>query len=171
LYDTQLRDDDIYKALTAFKPGVRILMLSDSCHSESVNRDMAMARESKRAADSSEGGKRAPLDVTVQEFEDHENQYLKRKGARPSDVTADVILISGCQDDQESRDGLTNGAFTRAFLDVWANGAFAGSHLALHDQVRARVQELGFAQVPGWNPLGGVDGSLDRFIQQQPLVV
>src|SRR5687767_2327730 len=36
LFDGELVDDEIFRALAAFKPGVRILMFSDSCHSGSV---------------------------------------------------------------------------------------------------------------------------------------
>ena len=33
LYDGQLIDDELFMALSAFKAGVRVLVLSDSCHS------------------------------------------------------------------------------------------------------------------------------------------
>jgi hypothetical protein len=41
LFDRQLIDDELEQAFTAFKPGVSIVMLSDSCHSGSVHRSMA----------------------------------------------------------------------------------------------------------------------------------
>jgi len=40
LYDRQLVDDELYKIWSKFKPGVRILVLSDSCHSGTVPRDI-----------------------------------------------------------------------------------------------------------------------------------
>ncbi|WP_406212093.1 caspase family protein [Streptomyces canus] len=40
LYDRQLIDDEIELALSAFRPGVNIVMLSDSCHSGTINRKM-----------------------------------------------------------------------------------------------------------------------------------
>ena len=40
LYDGQLIDDELYFELAKFAPGVRILVLSDSCHSGTVTRDM-----------------------------------------------------------------------------------------------------------------------------------
>ena len=39
-------------------------------------------------------------------------------------VSATVVLISGCQDDQTSLDGDRNGAFTGALRDVWSDGSF-----------------------------------------------
>src|SRR5829696_5230262 len=38
LYDRQLLDDEIYRLIGLFQPGVRIMALSDSCHSGSVLR-------------------------------------------------------------------------------------------------------------------------------------
>ena len=40
LYDRQLVDDELYKIWSKFKPGVRILVLSDSCHNGTVTRDI-----------------------------------------------------------------------------------------------------------------------------------
>ena len=39
LYDGQLVDDSLYGAFCTFAPGVRIFVMSDSCHSGSVTRD------------------------------------------------------------------------------------------------------------------------------------
>lgn len=38
LYDGQLLDDELYDAWTKFRPGVRILVFSDSCHSGTILR-------------------------------------------------------------------------------------------------------------------------------------
>ena len=52
LFDSQLRDDDINTALASFAEGVRILMLSDSCHSGTVSRGIALERDQKLEAES-----------------------------------------------------------------------------------------------------------------------
>ena len=43
-YDRQIVDDELYELWAKFKPGVRILVLSDSCHSGSVNKRSRTAR-------------------------------------------------------------------------------------------------------------------------------
>ena len=43
LYDAQLIDDELYLELSGFAEGVRVLMLSDSCHSGTVARMAPMA--------------------------------------------------------------------------------------------------------------------------------
>jgi hypothetical protein len=41
LWDRQLLDDELYGLWAEFKPGVRIVMLSDSCHSGTMARDVS----------------------------------------------------------------------------------------------------------------------------------
>ena len=43
LYDRQLLDDELYALWGTFKPGVRIVVLSDSCHSGTMTRDVVFA--------------------------------------------------------------------------------------------------------------------------------
>src|SRR5262245_20597762 len=47
LYDRQLVDDEIYDLYSQFAAGTRIFVLSDSCHSGTVNRDI-LDRKSTR---------------------------------------------------------------------------------------------------------------------------
>ena len=54
-----------------------------------------------------------------------------------SEVGATVLLISGCQDDQLSRDGFKNGAFTGKLLSVWDEGAWKGGYPAFHEAIRS----------------------------------
>ena len=50
LYDRQLLDDELYDLWCRFAPGVRILMISDSCHSGTVSRAVDMATAQVAAA-------------------------------------------------------------------------------------------------------------------------
>src|SRR5690349_18204302 len=45
LYDRQLVDDELYALWAKFQPGVRIIMLSDSCHSGTMARMVAAYAE------------------------------------------------------------------------------------------------------------------------------
>jgi metacaspase-1 len=155
LYDTQLVDDTLYGVLCAFKTGVRIFVLSDSCHSETVTRapfiDWRQRRLEARA-DSGPRSKLAPLKVTVDEFENHPEAYQaqrkwwRARPAMPKDSEAKVVLISGCEDDQTSMDGDVNGAFTEAFLRIWDNGSFQGNYSELREAV---VKSIRSSQIPG----------------------
>ena len=139
LYDGELIDDELYLELSRFAKGVRVLVLSDSCHSGTVTRAMPpiIATPGQRP-------KAMPPDIAKKVYADHKEFYdgLQRdvmkasKSAASSDpdaalahahamvssrltkvaakCKAAVILISGCQDNQTSMDGEHNGAFTES---------------------------------------------------------
>jgi hypothetical protein len=132
LYDTELVDDSLYGALCTFKEGVRIFIMSDSCHSETVarrmpGRDRIGVREVQRAFVDKQAGprsKRAPLEYTTAEYEKNKDKYVAQQTwwtpkQMPTRSPAKVLLISGCKDEQTSMDGDGSGAFTEAFLKVW----------------------------------------------------
>ena len=75
-----------------------------------------------------------------------------------------VILISGCQDNQTSRDGDHNGAFTEQLLKVWNQGGFKGNYAKFHAAIRARMPA---DQTPNFFTLGAVAS----FVAQQPFSV
>lgn len=189
LYDAQLIDDELYLALSRFAAGVRVLVISDSCHSGTVTRaPLALAAP---AVLPEQRPRLMPRSVALRTYRDHRAFYDKLQadlaraaGEAPLDpdealanvavsprLTAiverfepAVILISGCQDNQTSMDGAHNGAFTEQLLAVWRNGAFRGSYASLHAQVR---QQLPPTQSPNLFTLGPAA----RFVREQPFTV
>ncbi len=158
--------DETYLALSRFAAGVRILVLTDSCHSGT----------SVRAAPPLPGlsafgprPRQMPTAVARRTYAAHKAFYdkLQRELARTaagraatadpdavlasltiapnsdrltgivSRFKASVVLISGCQDNQVSMDGEHNGAFTEQVLKVWNGGKFKGNHRLFHARVRA----------------------------------
>ena len=60
-YDRQIVDDELYELWAKFKPGVRIIVLSDSCHSGSVNKAITNAERSRtRSRRAEEAAKQEP---------------------------------------------------------------------------------------------------------------
>ncbi|GAA1061445.1 caspase family protein [Agromyces bracchium] len=171
LFDSQLRDDDINAALASFTEGVQILVLSDSCHSGTVSRGIAMSRDANLVDSGPAKSKRLPLTSTVREFESHEGRYHGRATAPKSAVRATGALISGCLDDQESKDGAVNGAFTGALLRVWDDGAFSGDHSQLHQAIKQNLREGGFEQEPNLRTLSVEDDAYRAFLALRPLTL
>jgi hypothetical protein len=186
LYDGQLIDDELYAALGGFASGVRILVLSDSCHSGTVTREAVPV-----SADAGRS-KLMPPAVGMRVYRENQafydglqkdlaKQYGKSAIPDPDSVLANiavsprlttltrkfapaVILISGCQDNQTSMDGEHNGAFTEQVLRVWNSGKFKGNHARFHAEIVARMPST---QTPNLFTLG----SVAAFIRQIPFTV
>lgn len=159
LFDGQLIDDELYLELSRFAAGVRVLVLSDSCHSGSVTRDFAPPPPPP-----GQRIKLMPAEVARRVYDEHKDFYdqlqvdVLREAAKatidPDAALAlvgaashavglvgvfkpSVLLISGCQDNQTSMDGAHNGAFTGQLLKVWNGGAFSGNYAGFHARIRA----------------------------------
>ena len=189
LFDGQLIDDELYFELSRFKAGVRILVLSDSCHSGSVTRARlpALPPPGQRI-------KLMPQAVAMRVYREHQDFYDKlqlgvAKAAGATGATAidpdaalaqvaasgrltaivknfkpAVLLISGCQDNQTAMDGDHNGAFTEQLLGVWNNGAFRGSYGSFHARIKAALPDT---QTPNLFTLGRAG----TFLAQTPFTV
>ena len=185
LYDGQLIDDELYFELSKFKPGVRILVLSDSCHSGTVTRAPPPPPPPGQRA------KLMPAAVAMRVYREHQAFYDKlqldvanaagKAAVDPDTALANmaasgrlsaivkkfnpaVLLISGCQDNQTSMDGDHNGAFTEQVLKVWSNGTFKGNYGVLHARIKAAMPPT---QTPNLFTLG----TAGTFLAQTPFTV
>jgi len=187
LHDGQLIDDELYVELGRFAAGVRILVVSDSCHSGTVTREappMSALPADRRA-------RLMPEAVAMRSYREHADFYDQvqrdvsaaagdrtvepdaavaraaiggRRAAIAGTFKPRLLLIAGCQDNQVSLDGERNGAFTEQLLAVWNRGAFAGDHAAFHARIRARLPA---SQSPKLFTLGAVAS----FLKQRPFTV
>lgn len=174
LYDRQLVDDELYALWASFAPGVRIFVLSDSCHSGSVTRDLFNAlipqiAERGMVDTPKPRTKELPREVQDATYRANEETYKAIQSSHESgenvDVGASVILISGCQDNQLSLDGDRNGLFTQTLLGVWADGSWEGGY-------RAFWKAIGAKMPPTQSPNYFLTGARDRAFQQQtPLTI
>ena len=160
-YDRQIVDDELYVQWGRFAPGVRIFVVSDSCHSGSVTRriddqdvpDPVSTRD--KAAAESPRYRAMPRDVMIATYRTSADMYdeIQRRvpGAEQADPKATVLLISGCRDDQLSLDGFSNGLFTENLLAVWNDGAWEGGYPEFRETIRARMPAR---QQPDYYPVG-----------------
>lgn len=156
LYDRQLVDDELYALWALFAPKVRIIMLSDSCHSGTV------ARPAPWDTDNVDPwpNRRLPIELQDRVYEANKRTYdaiQKRTTTRAAKaVKAGVALISGCQDNQTSGDGPRNGRFTGQLLKVWDGGRFKGSLEQLHTAIVVGMPPY---QTPNFYRVGPADKS------------
>ena len=186
LYDGELIDDELYAELSRFAAGVRVLVLSDSCHSGTVTR----ARPEPPPPGTR--SKMMPPDIAEQTYLQNKAFYDKLQktvskeagvGKLPDPDTMlalvatdprvarivkkfrpSAILISGCQDNQTSLDGAHNGAFTEQLLKVWDSGAYKGDHVKFHALITSGLPS---SQTPNLFPLGPAA----KFLKQKPFTV
>jgi metacaspase-1 len=183
LYDRQLIDDELNELWALFPSAARIFVLSDSCHSGTVVRDVdgrlydstrqatlnslpIVVRDMVGLEDAQPVTKELPFDV--QESVYYGNKELYDSLPRTKDsipVAASVMLESGCQDNQVSLDGAVNGLFTEKLLAVWQSGAFSGDYESFH-------QAIGSFMPPTQSPNFYAAGTPSPpFQRQKPLTI
>jgi hypothetical protein len=152
LFDGQLSDDEQSVLYAGFKPGVRVLVFSDSCHSGTVTRGQvdqsaAALSDSERAAQYGSAKARfrfMPRPIAVDVYRGNTGFYEERRRALPKErpeVVASVQLFSGCQDDQLSGEDFGHGFFTQAVLDSWDAGGFTGNYGKFHETILKLMPE------------------------------
>ena len=148
LYNGELVDDQLYALLGQFKEQVRVIVLSDSCHSGTIVKQAYYhgTVDARRSAMTGELPRYRcmPPDVALATYRQNKTFYdpiLKDRkiDERKEAVKASVLLISGCQDNQLSQDGAFNGLFTAQLLRVWADGDFKGGYRKLHSRIVRRM--------------------------------
>lgn len=164
LHDAQLIDDELKYAWAAFAPGVRVLVVSDSCHSGTMLRAALEGAPQDRAPDETRVGFRCmPRDKIVDTYQAHQAFYdelLERLAARGApEITAPVRLLAACKDDQLASDGLVNGLFTGMLLRVWDGGRFTGGYRELH---AALLEHMPKRQTPSYQSLGDLGPAFDE---------
>lgn len=127
-FDRDVIDDEIFVALKAFREGVRVVMISDSCNSGTNYRGLA----------------------------DQPTPTPFRPVGDDKALGCMLIHAGGCRDGKTSAGYVIGGAFTQALCNVWAGGAFLGTMKMLHEQVVARVKASGHTQDVTYHEYDGV---------------
>ncbi len=168
LYDGELIDDELYGLFEKLKDGVRVFVLSDSCHSGSVTRELYYR---PTRAEETVSKRFMPPDVALKTYRANKDFYDKllknptdKENVRAS-IPASVILISGCQDNQESSDGGFNGLFTAKLLRVWNESKFMGGYKLFHKKI---LQLMPPDQSPNYYKVGK---AFPAFEKERPFTV
>jgi metacaspase-1 len=175
LFDRQLVDDELFDLWSKFHEGTRIFVLSDSCHSGTVARGfyneelIQQIIERYNDMDLDEPRVRSvPEELRTPIYEDSRDTYDAIQQSVPpgdkAEVDAQVILISGCQDNQESLDGSRNGLFTAKLLETWKQGGFRG-YRSFARKIKSKLPPT---QSPNYFKTGHVKPEFER---EQPLTI
>ncbi|MGD0793880.1 MAG: caspase family protein [Terriglobales bacterium] len=178
LYDRELVDDELYAMWSHFRPGVRVFVLSDSCHSGTMTKAMFLNPapflpnlETRVRASTGPNlrPKFLPPDVQSKIYKERATLYdaIRQKTPRREKVNLEcgVILISACQDNQVAMDGTKNGLFTETLLKVWDKGRFIGGYHHFRNEI------AGFMP-PTQSPKYTIVGHRERaFEHQRPFMI
>lgn len=175
LYDGQLIDDELGALWQEFNPRVRIVVLSDSCHSGTVTRSEsqilnALDKETliNYYGDENPSFRYMPRDFAMETYGENMAFYddlQKAISPKHYDEGPCVLLISGCQDNQLSGEAWGHGLFTAALLDIWNDGEFLGSYQALHTKILSVMPPV---QQPAFFVTGVQN---DAFVNQTPFSI
>jgi len=139
------------------------MVLSDSCHSGTVVRDIPPflgVGPRPRAMPRSVG-----IEVEKANSALYRSIQKNNRGTEKTKVSASVLLISGCMDNQTSMDGDKNGAFTGTLKKVWNGGKFTGSYRKLRDKI---VSLLPSTQTPNYYRVGAANSAYEA---QKPFTI
>ncbi len=129
LRDGVLIDDDLHDLLAAFEAGVQLLGISDSCFSGDIFHDLDLAAITKTDVSK---------DPLRHDDRDGVRGQVPDRPRRPP-IKASVLLSAAATPAGLAGTSESHGLFTRALLNVWADGRFLGDHDAFHAAVHAAV--------------------------------
>lgn len=189
LHDKLLIDNVLRRRLwPKFQAGVRIVMVSDSCHSGGIAMEPLGDSEFESVSSSAGGsvdwvrGEGSPAivrqpawvrqageaptnafqvrEVSEAQAQEHFNLlkqfYKELRESLPAEappLPANVLLLAACQENETTRDGLPNGVFTKALLDVFsANGS--KTYKQLMDGIALKLQQASVTSRPTIVSLG-----------------
>lgn len=160
LYDGMLIDDDFNRLLAQFQRGVRVIVVSDSCHAGTMTK-AAIMEDNLGLIGLKRTPKAAPdYACRVAPVSSAPLAHALSKSARQK---ATVVLLSACADNQFSYDGLKNGLFTEKLLEVYNKGNFKGTYR----EFRKHILRL---MPPEQTPQISFTGHLDRKFEAGPSI-
>lgn len=175
LYDGQLIDDELFYLWSKFKKGVRIVVLSDSCHSGTVAK--ANNFKTKEKEESMFQEKLLSYSVAKSVYYGNKNFYEKIEkkflNKKPKEIKASIKLMAACQDPEVSytMPFARNSIFTEKLLKVWNGGQFIGTYDDFFEIIKEEVSSLTFLPTTQTPNIDNVGRENKSFAKQKPFQI
>lgn len=144
-WDYPLTDDDLAVAFKGLAKGAYFTMISDSCHSGTITRELTQGLVEQYA-------KRLNPPADIWHRNGNKDLPVNVLGAREGDERGQRhVLLSGCRDNQTSADACFNGVWNGALTYMLLNVLEESPNMVWDDvvmNVRKRLVDAGFDQVP-----------------------
>lgn len=179
LYDAEMLDDELRRLWTFFKKDVRVIIISDSCHSGSVSKGDL---EESASRDLDGGAAVVPRELPK---EDRDFTYRNNQAAYDNlqravnqnipgadELIATIVLLAACRDDETAKDDGQHGVFTRAMLGVHRQGKFRQDNYTYMQLIRDIAAQIpaNYEQHPRMTALDRQDLPIS-FGRQKPFAV
>jgi hypothetical protein len=176
LFDGMLLDDELYELWTLFRPGVRILVISDSCHSGTIldapknHRSLALRSLVNQTLQRSGKRNRAlRRDLALEIYNKHAQFYdsimdgLAGRDVFSREIKASIKVWSACQDNQEAGETDEGGLFSTSIIRQLGTREVRSS-LNYQQLFHNIVKHFPSSQTPGEINIGQTDPSFDQEI-------
>lgn len=159
MYNGQISDNELFARYCEFREGVRILVVSDSCHSGTV-----IQLHGNSVAKSLPDETARYTYLSNKAFYDNIREALPERNE--SDLEASIKLLAACQDNQLADDDDFNSVYTSALKKIWQQGNFKGNYQQFQDALLARFSNT--KQTPNYEQLGKPNPKYDN---QKPFTI
>lgn len=158
LYDEELVDDEIYGRLADFRRGVRVVVVSDSCFSGNILWELLTDRVVPDHREWGRGLRGLHPDVAARTYRRNRARYDEIQTIFPHGrdvrLSASVLLMAACLENETARDGEANGLFTEELLRAWKEGRFDDTYFQFFASIADAVNQRRRTQRPWIQPDG-----------------
>lgn len=153
LYDRVVIDDILGAKWSSFKPGVRVVFVSDSCHSATSARALSF-----RPRGAVPVRYRIVPEIVKQRLRSASKPSVATATARvrTKKVAATVVVLAACADYQVAQDGPHNGLFTATLVSKWETSRGKLGYKPLMDSV---IKAMPSDETPQLSTFGAKDPS------------
>jgi len=155
-YDGFLIDDEIRELILRFKQGVRVVWISDCCHSDTNTRAALASVAPGMVARSLDPAKaRAVFEKNRVYYEQQQQAVLP---SRSEQAQASVLCLYACLEDQFAQESGGRGAFTQRIEEIYQS-----DNLISRDEIENQIKKpLSASQNPNYEFYGGDKSLFDR---------